>query len=71
MTGLLDLTKEAPCLMEPRIGATRFFSQDVRKGKRSIFASESPENQRLFLATMEREWKKWEGVQSNIAIDAE
>ena len=36
LTGLLDLMKEAPCLMEPRIGATRFFLQDVRQGKRSI-----------------------------------
>ena len=47
-------------MMEPRIGATRFYSQDVRQGKKSIFASESPENQRLLLAAMEREWKKWE-----------
>ena len=44
---------------EPRIGATRFFSQDVRQGKRSFFASEPPENQRLLIAVMENEWKKW------------
>ena len=35
--GLLDLTEEAPCSMKSTgIGATRFFSHDVRKEKRFI-----------------------------------
>ena len=38
--------------------------------KEVYFASESPENQRLLLAAMEREWRNWEGAHSNIAINA-
>ena len=53
--------------MEPRIGATQFFSQDVRQGK-VYFASESPENQRLLLAAMEREWKKWEEHKATLPL---
>ena len=69
MIGLLDLTEEAPCSMKStRIGATRFFSQDVRQEKRFIFASESPENQRLLLAAMAREWKKWEKHKATLPL---
>ena len=55
--------------MESRIGATRFFSQDVRQGRKSILL---PNLQRisLLLAAMEREWKKWEEHKAKIAIDA-
>ena len=34
------------------------------------FASESPENQRLLLAAMAREWKKMGRTQGNIATNA-
>ena len=43
-----------------RIGATRFFLTGRAARKEVYFASESPENQRLLLAAMAREWKKWE-----------
>ena len=37
-----------------------FFLTRRAASKEVYFASESPENQRLLLAAMEREWKKWE-----------
>ena len=57
--------KEAPCLMEPKIGATRFFLTGRAARKEVYFASESPENQRLLLAAMEREWKKWKDTRQH------
>ena len=49
------------CLMEPKIGVIRFFSQDVRQGKRSVLLP-NLQSQRLLLAAMERN--------GNIATDA-
>ena len=58
--------EEAQCLMKStRIGATRFILTGRAARKEVYFASESPENQRLLLAAMERG-----GAQGNIAIDA-
>ena len=36
--------------------------------KEVYFASESPENQRLLLAAMEREWKKWEEHKATLPL---
>ena len=55
-------------MKSPRIGVTRFFSQDARQEKKVHFASESPENQRLLLAAMAREWKKWEEHKATLPL---
>ena len=40
-----------------------------RAAKKEVyFASESPENQRLLLAAMEREWKKWEEHKATLPL---
>ena len=36
--------------------------------KEVYFASESPENQRLLLAAMEREWRKWEEHKATLPL---
>ena len=65
MNGPLELTKEVRGSMKsPRIGVTRFFLKDARQEKRS----ESPENQRLLLAAMAREWKKWEEHKATLPL---
>ena len=67
MIGLLDLMKEAPCLIQ-RIGAHSIFLTGRAARKEVYFASESPENQRLLLAAMEREWKKWEEHKATLPL---
>ena len=54
--------------MSTRIGATRFFPIGRAARKEVYFASESPENQRLLLAAMEREWKKWEEHKATLPL---
>ena len=45
-----------------------FFPLDVAARKEVYFASESPANQRLLLAAMEREWKKWEEHKATLPL---
>ena len=60
MNGPLELTKEVPCSMKsPRIGLTRFFSQDARQEKRSILL-QGLQKISVRCSVMAREWKKWE-----------
>ena len=39
-----------------------------RAARKVYFASESPANQRLLLAAMEREWKKWEEHKATLPL---
>ena len=66
----LEVDERGPVIDEKstRIGATRFFSQDVWQEKRFILLPQSPENQRLLLAAMAREWKKWEEHKATLPL---